>query len=68
MVFTKVKVDGNKIDFNKYKTEKQNNSNNKTEEEIDAQKINVMNKYKNIKKQLNYHNISIKEKYDLSIS
>ena len=65
MVFTKVKIDGNKIDFNKYKTEKQNNSNNKTEEEIDAQKINVMNKYKNIKKQLNYQNISIKEKYDL---
>ena len=65
ILFAKIQVNsnGNKIDFNKYKTEKQNNSGKKIKNENEIKRCFYINK--NIKKQLNYKNSDIKEKYDL---
>ena len=65
ILFAKIQTNsnGNKLDFNKYKTEKQNNSGKKIKNENEIKKCFYINK--NIKKQLNYKNSDIKEKYDL---
>ena len=65
MLFAKIQgySNGNKLDFNKYKTEKHNNSNKKIKEENEIKKCFYITK--NIKKQLYYKNNDIKEKYDL---
>ena len=63
ILFAKIKVKGNKIDFNKYKSENQNISNKK--ENIEIKKNNFITK--SIKKEINIENINIKEKYDLLI-
>ena len=68
LVFTKISVKGNKIEFNKYKTDKENISNKKLKEELDTKKIIVLNNSKNNKKPINYKNIYIKEKYDLLLN
>lgn len=66
LLFGKFKVKGNKIDSNKYKTEKQNISNNELKEDFEPKIIKLNNNnIKNIKKRLNYQNNFIKEKYDL---
>ena len=67
-LFTKIKVKGNKIDFNKYKTEKEYIYNKKIKEENETKKLVVINNSKNAKNQLNYKNIDIKEKYDLLLN
>ena len=65
ILFAKIQVNsnGNKLDFNKYKTEKQNNSNKKIREDNEIKKYFYINK--KVKKQINYKNSDIKEKYDL---
>ena len=68
LLFTKIKVKGNKIDFNKYKTEKEYIYNKKIKEENETKKLVVINNSKNAKNQLNYKNIDIKEKYDLLLN
>ena len=67
ILFAKIQVNGigngNKLDFNDYKTEKQNLSNKKLKEENEIKKCFYINK--NIKRQNKYqNNIDIKEKYD----
>jgi len=65
ILFAKIQVNsnGNKLDFNKYKTEKQNNSNKKIREDNEIKTYFYINK--KVKKQINYKNSDIKEKYDL---
>ena len=65
LLFTKIKIKGNKIDYNKYKTEKENTSNKKLGIEKDIKKIFIMNNIKNKKNIINIKNNDIKEKYDL---
>ena len=65
LLFTKIKIKGNKIDYNKYKTEKENTSNKKLGIEQDFKKIFFMNNIKNKKNIINIKNNDIKEKYDL---
>ena len=65
LLFTKIKIKGNKIDYNKYKTEKENTSNKKLGIEQDIKKIFIMNNIKNKKNIVNIKNNDIKEKYDL---
>ena len=65
LLFTKIKIKGNKIDYNKYKTEKENTSNKKLGIEQDIKKIFIMNNIKNKKNIINIKNNDIKEKYDL---
>ena len=65
LLFTKIKIKGNKIDYNKYKTEKENTSNKKLGIEQDIRKIFIMNNTKNKKNLINIKNNGIKEKYDL---
>ena len=43
LLFTKIKIKGNKIDYNKYKTEKENTSNKKLGIEQDIKKILIIN-------------------------
>ena len=65
LLFTKIKIKGNKIDYNKYKTEKENTSNKKLGIEQDIKKIFIINGAKNKKNIINIKNNDIKEKYDL---
>ena len=65
LLFTKIKIKGNKIDYNKYKTEKENTSNKKLGIEQDIKKILIINGSKNKKNIINIKNNDIKEKYDL---
>ena len=65
LLFTKIKIKGNKIDYNKYKTEKENTSNKKLGIEKDIKKILIINGSKNKKNIINIKNNDIKEKYDL---
>ena len=65
LLFTKIKIKGNKIDYNKYKTEKENTTNKKLGIEKDIKKIFIMNNIKNKKNIINIKNNDIKEKYDL---
>jgi len=65
LLFTKIKIKGNKIDYNKYKTEKENTSNKKLGIEQDIKKILIINGSKNKKNIINIKNNNIKEKYDL---
>ena len=65
LLFTKIKIKGNKIDYNKYKTEKENTSNKKLGIEKDIKKIFIINGSKNKKNIINIKNNDIKEKYDL---
>ena len=65
LLFTKIKIKGNKIDYNKYKTEKENTSNKKLGIEQDIKKILILNGSKNKKNIINIKNNDIKEKYDL---
>ena len=65
LLFTKIKIKGNKIDYNKYKTEKENTSNKKLGIEQDFKKILIINGSKNKKNLINIKNNDIKEKYDL---
>ena len=65
LLFTKIKIKGNKIDYNKYKTEKENTSNKKLGIEQDFKKILIINGSKNKKNIINIKNNDIKEKYDL---
>ena len=65
LLFTKIKIKGNKIDYNKYKTEKENTSNKKLGIEQDIKKIFIINGAKNKKNLINIKNNDIKEKYDL---
>ena len=58
ILFAKIKVKGNKIDFNKYKSENQNISN----KNLEIKNNNFITK--SIKKEINIENINIKEKYD----
>ena len=64
LLFTKIKIKGNKIDYNKYKTEKENTSNKKLGIEQDIKKILIINGSKNKKNIINIKNNDIKEKYD----
>ena len=65
ILFAKIQVNsnGNKLDFNNYKNEKQDNSNKKLKKENEIKKSLYISK--SIKKQLIYKNNDIKEKYDL---
>ena len=65
LLFTKIKIKGNKINYNKYKTEKENTSNKKLGIEQDIKKILIINGSKNKKNIINIKNNDIKEKYDL---
>ena len=65
LLFTKIKIKGNKIDYNKYKTDKENTSNKKLGIEQDIKKILIINGSKNKKNIINIKNNDIKEKYDL---
>ena len=65
LLFTKIKIKGNKIDYNKYKTEKENTSNKKLGIEQDIKEILIINGSKNKKNIINIKNNDIKEKYDL---
>ena len=65
LLFTKIKIKGNKIDYNKYKTEKENTTNKKLGIEQDIKKILIINGSKNKKNIINIKNNDIKEKYDL---
>ena len=65
LLFTKIKIKGNKIDYNKYKTEKENTSNKKLGIKQDIKKILIINGTKNKKNIINIKNNDIKEKYDL---
>ena len=65
LLFTKIKIKGNKIDYNKYKTEKENTSNKKLGIEQDIKKILIINGSKNKKNLINIKNNDIKEKYEL---
>ena len=68
LLFTKIKVKGNKIEYNKYKTEKENISDKKLIQDIDTKKIYLINNSKNKKNVINVKNNDIKEKYDLLLN
>ena len=61
LLFAKMNIKGNKINFNKNKTEIQNVTNRITKEEVDSKRIYV----NNIKNNKRVKDNDIKEKYDL---
>lgn len=61
LLFAKMNIKGNKINFNKNKTEIQNITNRITKEEVDSKRIYV----NNIKNNKRVKDNDIKEKYDL---
>ena len=61
LLFAKMNIKGNKINFNKNKTEIQNITNRITKEEVDSKRIYV----NNIKNNKRIKDNDIKEKYDL---
>ena len=71
LIFANINSKGNKIEkieLNKYKTEKANISNRKLKEELANKKIIVINNSKNINRPFKYKNTDIKEKYDLLLN